>query len=129
VNDQEAELQTIITSLCKICKEYGMEENVKKTKTMVLNKSGKTQCSVTANGTKLEQVSQYKYLGSCITEDGRCEQDIKARIAMAKDAFWKHKELLRGNISLKVKKRMLHCYVFPVLKYSCESWTMNKDLV
>ena len=129
VSDQEAELQTIITSLCEICKEYGMDVNVKKTKTMVLNKSGKTQCSVTANGTKLEQVSQYKYLGSCITEDGRCEQDIKTRIAMAKDAFWKHKELLRGNISLKVKKRMLHCYVFPVLKYSCESWTMNKDLV
>jgi len=48
---------------------------------------------------------------------------------MAKDAFWKHKEFLRGNISLKVKKKMLHCYVFPVLKYSCESWTMNKDLV
>ena len=77
----------------------------------------------------MEQVSQYKYLGSWITEDGRCEQDIKTRIAMAKDAFWKHKEFLRGNISLQVKKRMLHCYVFPVLKYSCESWMMNKDLV
>jgi len=63
VSDQEAELQTIITSLCEICKEYGLEVNVKKTKTMVLNKSGKTQCTVTANGTKLEQVSQYKYLG------------------------------------------------------------------
>jgi len=48
---------------------------------------------------------------------------------MAKDVFSKHKELLQENISLQVKKRMLHCYVFPVLKYSCESWTMNKDLV
>jgi len=91
VSDQEAELQTIITSLCAICEVYGMEVNVKKTKTMVLNKFGKTQCTVTANGAKLEQVSQYKCLGSWITEDGRCEQDIKTRIAMAKDAFWKQR--------------------------------------
>jgi len=41
---------------------------------------------------------KYRYLGSWITEDGKCEMDIKTRIGMAKDAFWKHKELLRGNI-------------------------------
>ena len=128
VSDEEEELQTIITRLGETCKEYGMEVNVKKTKTMVFNKSGNIQCSITANGTNLEQVSKYKYLGSWITEDGKCELDIKTRIAMAKDVFWKHKELLRGNVNLQVKKRLLHCYVFPVLKYSCESWTMNKDL-
>jgi len=50
------------------CKEYGMEVNVKKT--------GKMQCSVTANGTVLEQVSQYKYLGSWITGRWRYELDI-----------------------------------------------------
>ena len=49
--------------LCEICKEYGMEVNVKKTKTMVLNKSVSVQCSVTAYDTKLEQMLQYKYLG------------------------------------------------------------------
>jgi len=41
---------------------------------------------------------KYRYLGSWITEDGKCEMDIKTKISMAKDAFWKHKELLRGNI-------------------------------
>jgi len=45
---------------------------------------------------------------------------------MAKDALWKHEKLLRGNVNLQVKKSILHC-CFPVLKYSCESWTMNKD--
>jgi len=43
-------------------------------------------------------------------------------------SFWKHKQLLKGNINLQVKKRILQCYVFPVIKYSCESWTLNKDL-
>jgi len=86
-----------------------MEINVKKTKTMVISKTGNVPCSITINNTALEQVSQYKYLGSFITEDGKCEMDIKTRIGMAKDAFWKHKELLRGNINLQTKKRMLNC--------------------
>jgi len=47
---------------------------------------------------------------------------------MTKDAFWKHKELVQGYVNLQVKKSFLHCY-FPVPKYSCESWTTNKDLV
>jgi len=70
----------------------------------------------------------HKYLGSLITENGRCELDIKSRIGMAKGTLWKHKELLRGKINLKVKKRILDCYIFPVLKYSCENWTLNNDL-
>jgi len=49
--------------------------------------------------------------------------------AMTSDAFWNHKQLMRGNITLRVTKRILQCYVFPVLKYSCESWTLNKDLI
>jgi len=56
------------------------------------------------------------------------ESDVKARIGMAKDAFWKHKELLQGKINLRVKKRILQCYVFPVMKCGCESWTLNKDI-
>ena len=98
------------------------------TKTMVINKCRDTQCSITVDGNILEQVSQYKYLGSWITEDGRCDLDVKTRIGMAKYAFWKYKQLLKGNINLQVKKRILQCFVFPVVKYSSESWTLNKDL-
>jgi len=63
-----------------------------------------------------------------LAEDGRCDLDVKTRIGMAKDAFWKNKQLLKGNINLNVKKRILQCYVLPVVRYSCESWTLNQDL-
>jgi len=128
MTDNEADLQDLVSTVNDVCKDYGMAMNVKKTKTMVINKSRDTQCSVMVDGNILEQVSQYKYLGSWVTEDGRCDLDVKTRIGMAKDAFWKHKQLLKGNINLQVKKRILQCYVFPVVKYSCESWTLNKDL-
>jgi len=40
-----------------ICNVYGMEMNVKKTKTMVISKTGNVPCSIAVNNTALEQVS------------------------------------------------------------------------
>jgi hypothetical protein len=36
----------------------------------------------------LEQVNRYKYFGSWNTEDARCEEELKAKIGMAKADFW-----------------------------------------
>ena len=47
---------------------------------------------------------------------------------MAKKAFWKMKEVTRGQVNLTTRKRILNCYVFSVLKYGCESWTLDKSL-
>jgi len=47
---------------------------------------------------------------------------------MAKGAFWKLKESLKGNVNMTTRKTLLNCYVFSVQKYGCESWTVNKNL-
>ena len=106
----ESELRCIINKVNEVCKVCGMEMNSKKTKTMIFSKMGNIQCNITVSGETLEQVTKYKYLGSWLTEDGRCDLEIKTRRGIAKDAFWKHKDLLKGNISLKTKKRILYCY-------------------
>ena len=46
---------------------------------------------------KLENVECFKYLGSMLTNDGRCTREIKSRIAMAKAAFSKKKTLFTAN--------------------------------
>ena len=88
---------------------------------------GMQQC-ITLNKVPLEQVTRFKYLGSWITEDARSDEDIRARVGMAKAAFWQNKELLRSNIKLSTKIKMLNCYVFSVLDYGCESWTWNRPM-
>ena len=60
---------------------------------MVISKKEGVKCSIKLNEVELEQVSRYKYLGSLIMEDGRCEEELKARIAMAQAAFCKIKRL------------------------------------
>jgi len=59
---------------------------------MVISKKGGENCNVVINKVLLEQVADYKYSGSWITEVGRCE--VRTRIAMAKAAFWHHKKLI-----------------------------------
>jgi len=119
-------LQVMLDKLSETCNNYGMAINVKKTKVMVVSKRGKIKCQVTLDNKTLEQVSRYKYLGSWISDDAKCVEEIRTRIALAKEAFWKNKELLRGNIRPRTKLKILNCYIFSVLNYGCECWTWNK---
>ena len=61
--------------------------------------------NITVEGQSVEQVSKFRYLGSLISEDGRCLDDVKTRIGMAKDAFKKRKELLTRSITEDLRKR------------------------
>ena len=82
-----------------------------------------SQACFTLDGVHLEQVTRFKYLGSWISEDARCEEDIRARVGMAKAAFWQNKEVMRGNFHLSTKLKILNSYVFLIASYRCESWT------
>ena len=121
-------MESMIESLNNKCKEYGMAINAKKTMVMVIGAKAETKCNITIDGLALEQVKRYKYLGSWITEDVRCDTEVTTRIAMAKTAFWQNKEIMRRNVRHETKLKILNCYVFSVLNYGCESWTWTKAL-
>ena len=81
---------------------------------------------VVIDGKLVEQVHRFNYLGVVITDDGRSLQAIKERIGIAKDAFYKRKELLTKSFNKDLKKRMTKCLIWPVALYGCESWTLRK---
>src|SRR3989442_2291088 len=39
-----------------------------------------------------------------------------------------YKELMRSNIRISTKIKILNCYVFSVLDYRCKSWTCSRPL-
>ena len=54
---------------------------------------------------RVEQVKNFKYLGSNISEDGYNLVDVKTRIALAKEAFNRRKEFLtKGGLSRTLKR-------------------------
>jgi len=79
------------------------------------------------NGSRIEQVKSFKYLGSTMTEDGRCETEIKVRIALAKEAFSKRRELLTKSFRKEVKKKIVKTLVWSTLPYGSETWTLRKE--
>jgi len=50
------------------------------------------------DGQRVEQVFQFRYLGSFISEDGCCMKEIRSRIEMAKKYLWR-----KRNYCLQVK--------------------------
>jgi len=128
--EDENTLQEIVDVVKKESEKFGLLMNTKKTKTMVFSKKQETpQISIKIDDKIIEQVDSFQYLGSTVTQDGRCEREIKRRIALAKNKFSNMTWLLTcHDLSLKTKIRLAKCYVWSILLYGCETWTLTSTL-
>jgi len=85
--------------------EYNIKINKLKSKILIHNKKEAAKPDIKLDGETVEIVDEYKYLGSTITNDGRCAKEIKYRLQQARCAFQKRKGLLTlRNIDLKIGK-------------------------
>jgi len=64
-------------------------------------------------------------LNICLTSDGRCTCEIKSRIAMAKAAFHKKRDLFTSTLDLELRKKLAKCYVWSIALYGAETWTFR----
>ena len=77
--------------------------------------------------TVLENVDNFKYLGSVKSSDGSCKKDINARIAMAKQSMTQLNNIWKDrSIPISLKYKLLKSLVWPKMLYGCETWTMKK---
>ena len=75
-----------------------MKINVKKTKVMRVYRNGSKRevgnsINIMIDGLWVEQVNQFRYFRSLISDDGICTAETKSRIEMAKNAFSKRRDL------------------------------------
>jgi hypothetical protein len=56
----------------------------------------------------------------------RCKREIKSRIAMAKAAFNKKKNLFTSKLDLNVSKKLVKCYIWSIALCGVETWTLGK---
>jgi len=127
VAETEEGLQNLMDALHDKGKNYDMKINVKKTKVMRVSKNKEgTPLHITIDGETVEQVKQFRYLGALISEDGTSEAEVRTRIAMAKDAFNKKRELLTKRMSTSLKKRVIKTVVWSTALYGSETWTLKQ---
>jgi len=114
----------MIDRLIEIGSCYGMEMNVEKTKVMRISRQP-SPVTVMIDQKQLENVKCLKYLGSLLTNDGRCTHEIKSRIAKAKAAFSKKQTLFTSKLHLNLRKKLIKCYFWSMAFYGAETWTLR----
>ena len=80
--------------------------------------------TISLEGSQLENVDSFCYLGSNIKATGDARNEIRSRIARATHTFnGLHKSLWsRNEVTLSTKMRVFRACVQSVLIYACETW-------
>ena len=115
---EEEELAILVEHLDKASTAYGMEISAEKTKLMTNNTSG-INTEIQVNGHKLETITNFKHLGSIITNEGS-KPEILSRIAQTTAALTGLKPVwIEKCISLSSKIRLMRSLVTSIFLYAC----------
>ena len=107
--------------------ETGLVVNATKTKTMVFGEPNIEE-AIQMAGTTIKNVDKFEYLGSLITWDNNCADEIKRRIGKATGAMASLKHIWSGKkLTIQNKLRILTTCVFSVLLYASETWTLKEN--
>ena len=122
------QMQFKTDELARISKTVGL--NVHPGKTKILKVGTENLNTIDLEGTPLEEVDSFIYLGSIVDKKGGTEADVKARVGKARSAFTQLKNIWKsGKISLRTKLRLFNSNVKSVLLYGCETWRVTDTIM
>ena len=79
------------------------------------------------NGETMETVTGFTFLGSKITANGDCSQEIKRCLLLGRKAITNLDSILKGkDITWLTQVHRVKSMVFPVVMYGCESQIIKK---
>ena len=118
-------LQGMINEIDRVTERYGMKINISKTKVIRIARRQGPPINIVIGNKPVGEVSQFKYLGSIITQEGNCSMEIKSRIAQGKVAFERERRTLIGKLRMELKKRFVKSFIWSVALYGSETWTIK----
>ena len=73
------------------------------------------------------KLKDFIFLGSKVTADGDCSQEIKRHLLLGRKVMTNLDSVLKSrDITLPTKVHLVKAMVFLVVMYGCESWTIKK---
>ena len=117
--ESEEELKSLLVKVKEESENVGLKLDIQKTKIMT---SGPIT-SWEIDGETVETVSDFIFLGSKITADGDCNQEIKRRLLLGRKVMTNLDSILKSrDITLPTKVYLVKAMAFPVVIYGCENW-------
>ena len=74
----------------------------------------------------MKTVTDFILGGSKITADGDCRHEIKRRLLFGRKVMTNLDSMLKRNVILPTKVRLIKAMVFSVVMYGHETWTIKK---
>ena len=105
-------------------KEIGLKRNLKKTQTMI-NSLADLGEDITLEGTLLEKVEKYTYLGQITSMNSNKENEIKRRMFLGWQAFERASPIFKSKMPMSQKKIYDQC-ILPTITYGAETWNLTK---
>ncbi|MCU7800554.1 MAG: reverse transcriptase family protein [gamma proteobacterium symbiont of Lucinoma myriamae] len=118
-------LQALLDKLSSFCQKWNLKVNLNKTKVIIFNKAGKIikNYKFTYEGTEVEVVNEYKYLGIIFKPSGTFTHGIAYLCKKASKAlFCIRKALISENIHAGLFLKLYEQCVKPILMYCSEVW-------
>ena len=118
------------SNLINTAKKVGLTVNEEKTEYLVAsrgNRNGGLEQYIKIEELKFKRVSQFKYLGSMITEDNDIKTEVSTRIQLANRGFYGLEKVLKLKaLSKALKIKMYMTLLRPIVLYGSETWALRK---
>ena len=127
VADSEEKLQRLVTEFGRVCERRKLRINVGKSKVMKCSRDmDGARMNVDLNGEVLEQVNEFKYLGSVVAANGGVEADVSHRISEGSKVLGAMKGVMRNRgLGMGTKKVLYERVIVPTVTYGSESWGLK----
>jgi hypothetical protein len=115
-------------SLIDASKEVGLEINVEKTKYMFLchHQNVGQNWDIKIAYRLFENVSQFKYLGTTVTNQNFIQEESKRRLNSGNACYHPVQNLLSSCLlSKNLKITIYKTVILPVVLYGCETWPLT----
>jgi hypothetical protein len=106
----------------------GLEINIEKTKYMLLSRHQNVgqNWDIKIANRSLENVSQFKYLGTTVTNQNLMQEEINRRLNSGNACYHSVQNLLSSRLlSKNLKIRIYKTIILPVVLYGCETWSLT----
>ncbi|BHF72041.1 hypothetical protein SprV_0401510400 [Sparganum proliferum] len=113
------------------CENFGLVINTQKTVTMHQPPPNSAATApnapqISVNGTQLQVVDNFPYLGSTLSRNTKIDDEVANRISKASQAFGRLQSTVRNRhgLQLSTKLKMYMAVILPTLLYGAETWTV-----
>ncbi|XP_050561583.1 uncharacterized protein LOC126912619 [Spodoptera frugiperda] len=111
-----SELGGMINELSRASLEVGLKMNMSKTKLM----TNSIKYRLEVDGAEMEYVHEYIYLGQLVSFQARQEREVARRTENAWKSYWSMRDLMKGNLPLALKRKLMDVCILPILTYGAQ---------